>query len=894
MMRSDSFSKPNRLANSQLSGMGPEEVFDEEAAIEQFHADYSAMRLFNLTAFLLAAVALYDGIDAWRSWFSSPDRRLFSFCAIFGLLIAVVRSKWTGETPKWKSLLAGIICISASLLIVAGFTRSHPRCSGVPCSMILAGWFIVRIRGESLVHCLFLGFILAVPYLIESIEASGGFVWLESCAVSVTSALADMAGMPHARVSGGLQFNTGTLYRIASIETWGSVISLLGVALFCILAFGRYLVSSALSLSLSLVVWVVVRSSAITYLAFQNSVNSNSFHMELVCGTVGAGLVISMDQFLAALLKPIPFETFDSKYPFPSFLWNWICGLPNLAVRIPRDNSITARWRHKLFAESRKSSFITDCQWLAIVLKEMFQHPLNAIGGVIETTRGWKYSRHWRILIANSFSLLMVGTICIAAATYDNRRMDGQANSSSNKSQIVCSTETLELACKLMQESDFRKAIGFTANTIPEPAPTISDDAKQEVEFLSRHVLATNPTNQLAKYRIGMIHAINGKMEEAFREMQELAMDKFNNFPQANAWLAKAMLGQKVCGKAVDSKELIVHVELAKKWEKCDFRLPFYYSRLLEEQGDLSKAVFILKQAVTANPEYRLELARLYQRIGNVEGQIKVANEADAYFFARLDLDTEKESDRLAVSDARVLTNRPEEAAEILEEGLRRNPNAERTRRQLCKIQLFLYSLSICDKVSGKPIGNLALLEKAARTDASNPEVFSEIGKLLTFGISPTEELNEFLKNQIQLGAASAKSLLFLGDECYTKGDIPGAIKHWESALAKEPDDCTVLNNLASCLVVVSPANIDRARDLIEKANSLMPSSPDILDTWGEILLAAKRPYEAINKFEKAINLDKTREESRRKLINAYEACGMKEMAEAQSKAILQIKKIRE
>ncbi len=876
MMRFITNSEPNQFANPQLN------------ETDRSVAESTSKRFFTVAAFLIAAVALYDGIDAWRNWFSTPDRRLFSLCTILGLWIALKRSNWTGEAPKWKNFLAGIICISASLLMVACFTQSFPRCSGVSCSLILASWYIFRIRGESLVHCLFLGSTLAIPYLIELVEASGGFDWLESWAVTLTSVLTDMFGIPHARLSSGLLLKSGILDRFMSHGTWDSVISLMGVTLFCILAFRRLLVSATLSFGFSLFVWIVVRSVAMTYLSVQNSPNTIWFPMELMCVAVGASLVISMDQFLAALLTPIPFNNFDFNHPLPSFLWNWICGLPN-AVRIPLDNKIATRWRRHLLAEGKKSSLITDGEWIAIGFKKMFQHPLNAIDGVIEAARGWRQSRKWRILTANSLSLLMVGTTCIAAAMYGNRKLDGQANFYSNKSQFLCATETLELACKQMQESDFRKAIGFTAHTNPETPPTISADAKQEVEFLSRCILATKPANQSAKYRLGMILSINGNLEEASHEMQELASDKFANFPPANAWLAKTKLSQKIVGKEVDSNELFFHFEMARKWEKCDFRLPFYYARLLEERGAFSKAVFVLKQAITAKPEYMLELARLYERIGNLEGQIKVANEAEAYFFAKMNLDTEKESDRLAVSDARVLMNRPEEAAEILEEGLRRNPNAERTKRQLCKIQLFLYSLSIRKDESGKPIGNLALLEKAALTDPTNPDVSSEIGKLLTFGRSPTEKLTEIIKKQIELGEASAKSLLFLGDECYTKGDIPGAIMHWESALAKDPDDCTVLNNLASCLVVVSPASIDRASDLIAKANSLMPNNPDILDTWGEILLAAKRPHEAINKFEKAIRLDKNREESRHKLILAYEACGMKEMAEAQSKVIRQL-----
>ena len=128
-----------------------------------------------------------------------------------------------------------------------------------------------------------------------------------------------------------------------------------------------------------------------------------------------------------------------------------------------------------------------------------------------------------------------------------------------------------------------------------------------------------------------------------------------------------------------------------------------------------------------------------------------------------------------------------------------------------------------------------------------------------------------------------------MGDECYVQGDVTGAMKYWESALEKEPDNCTVLNNIASCLVKLSPPNIDRAIELITKADSLLPDNPDLLDTWGEIMFEANRPKEAVIKFEKAIRIDKNRIETRKKIVAAYEACGMKEMAEAQSKVILSL-----
>ena len=214
---------------------------------------------------------------------------------------------------------------------------------------------------------------------------------------------------------------------------------------------------------------------------------------------------------------------------------------------------------------------------MASILKDMMRHPLNAIGGFLDAFRGWRSSRNWKVLTANIFSLLMVGTVCVATATFSSRRTDGQTNSTADKSQNICSTDKLELVSMQMHEKDFRKAIGFSSNIHSDLVPNLSDAEKQDVEFFSRLILAKEPTNLLAKYRIGMIHAINGDTAGAFREMQELASEKLSDFPPAHAWLAKAKLGQKASGVSIDSKELVVHLEMAKKWDKCDFRLPFYF-----------------------------------------------------------------------------------------------------------------------------------------------------------------------------------------------------------------------------------------------------------------------------------------------------------------------------
>jgi len=133
---------------------------------------------------------------------------------------------------------------------------------------------------------------------------------------------------------------------------------------------------------------------------------------------------------------------------------------------------------------------------------------------------------------------------------------------------------------------------------------------------------------------------------------------------------------------------------------------------------------------------------------------------------------------------------------------------------------------------------DLSLLERMVETDPHNPSFSSEIANFLDHKVTPTKKLIEALKKQIELGITSVPSLLLIGKGYFSIGNLKEAQKHWELAIAKEPENAIGLNNLATCLIAISASNADRAIDMVSKANSISPNNADILDTWGEALLA--------------------------------------------------------
>ncbi|HUP81990.1 MAG TPA: hypothetical protein VM260_25790, partial [Pirellula sp.] len=414
----------------------------------------------------------------------------------------------------------------------------------------------------------------------------------------------------------------------------------------------------------------------------------------------------------------------------------------------------------------------------------------------------------------------------------------------------------------------------------------ITDLKNRYVELLSKRILSIQPANQTAHYRLGLIYNLTGQSEEAISEMTELVNGKFGECPQANAWMAKELLKQTVAGVQVTSKELMNYLELATKWKDVDFRLISYYAKMLEKLGLTDKAVAVAKQAAHGRPELNLELARLYQRLGYKEELKSAANSAEDIFSKRLNTSSEKESDRLAVAEMRKITDRLEQAAEILSEGLLNKSSGPATKRELSEIQRLMFTKSIFKTDAGVYQADIAMLEKAAETDPLNPNISGEVANLLRLNVKATSNLVTVLRNQIKQGISSASTHIAMAETFFNEGKMKSAISNWEIALDRDPTNLGVLNNLSLSLAKDDEKNIPRSLEMLAKALKLAPQNAELMDTLGDILVIAKRPIEAIAKYDLAVHFDKTRISSRKKLLEVYQANGMQDMADTIQRVI--------
>ena len=212
------------------------ETDDRETPASRMRARPTALWIELITTLLLVA-AIVAGLEFWKEWFSSVDRGICTICVMVGLVVAFCRSEWHGDMSNARLIFGIALFCIAVVTLGASYGLGRPRLAGIACGLILSAWCTLRILGESIQQSLSLGLVFAIPSFVDSFADRGGFAWLESVAISVTSGLADAVELSHVREGQKLIFGMGIADRFSCVDNWDSVLSFFSIAVCCILCF---------------------------------------------------------------------------------------------------------------------------------------------------------------------------------------------------------------------------------------------------------------------------------------------------------------------------------------------------------------------------------------------------------------------------------------------------------------------------------------------------------------------------------------------------------------------------------------------------------------------------------------------------------------------------------
>jgi len=294
--------------------------------------------------------------------------------------------------------------------------------------------------------------------------------------------------------------------------------------------------------------------------------------------------------------------------------------------------------------------------------------------------------------------------------------------------------------------------------------------------------------------------------------------------------------------------------------------------KLFVTEGKRAEAVFALERLVESFPDY----APAYNDLGVLYGDQGNAEKALAAYEKSVSLDPENATFRKNLADFYyVAMTQPDAAVPQYEKALVLNPHDTETLLILGNIQVesenvrkaracYLNVLEIdpTNELAGKMFD--ALDARGQECVEGDPESLLREARVLA-GRGLTDRAIGKLETLLHVSPGHALAYNDLGFLHYRKGDTATACCHYEKAVALNPDDPTLLKNLADLYFVEA----GRMEDALRIYHRILQGDPDDLDALkaiGSICVQRSLLEDASVFFERILNINPQDEEARKTL----------------------------
>jgi tetratricopeptide (TPR) repeat protein len=458
------------------------------------------------------------------------------------------------------------------------------------------------------------------------------------------------------------------------------------------------------------------------------------------------------------------------------------------------------------------------------------------------------------------------------------------------------------LAGKLMQKTTL---MGWYQNQSIKIVDEIVEGRKESVEptaeqiakadlMLSR-ILQLGDGNIPSRFYVAQQNIAIGRVDVARGIISQIAPDNRPGLAEAHEWMAKDILSRAARGEQVSEEVLRHHLQNSLERFDLNFEPALYeiYASMLDREKRFNEAARLLTKAGEISPVYQLKVVDYLTKkklTNQAKGQADLLVSKVENAVANPNSKPEDIArDVVLAASAYSMTNRIDESLVFLEKHPPNQFNMADWRR--------LYSENFREKFrkslvrsDGRMQVNLNFLSAAIRSDPTNVAVQSEIQVLDEVGIASTPEQRKALINLIAQQGSSLVPKIVLANSALAEGKIDEAITYYELILAEVPEFTIALNNLAKVLSKKTPPEIDKARQLIDKAISITPNIAECRDTKGDIEAQAGNNDSAVTEYLKALELAPARLTTREKLIKLYESQGNESEASKQTELLQKVK----
>ncbi len=489
--------------------------------------------------------------------------------------------------------------------------------------------------------------------------------------------------------------------------------------------------------------------------------------------------------------------------------------------------------------------------------------PVDLAGEFLDLFSCWRQSRRWT-------SVLMILPVALVAIIMGSLVAVGKLSDPNAKAAWY--------AERAMKEIELAKAAELEkATASKESTGTASKQLPEFVDMLFRRVLQINQNNKFARFYVAAQMDRYGSRGSARQIMESLATTKTTGYTKAHTWLAMDLVERAQKGEAINLETLKYHLKRGTSGDEVPPSLLLIYSQLLQQENKTAESQEFLKRAAEFEPKLLLNAIAVYN-----QNSLSVQARATADMLVekiKNKIDENDGENIVLTSQALMLTNRIDEAMEVLQKGSKRFPNSSKLARELSnayRIKFRATAVRLSDKVNV----NLDFLNAAIVIDPTNINVQEELMLLSKLGIWQNEAIIDTLRARIATTGTSYVARLLLAETAYGRGKLEDAINEYEVVLAELPRMTLALNNLAMMYTQLTPPKLDEAMSLIDRAIEAEPKVAEFHDSRGDILVLQKRKEDAIESYLLALASSPERVETREKLIAVYEDTDQKEKAD--------------
>ncbi len=507
-------------------------------------------------------------------------------------------------------------------------------------------------------------------------------------------------------------------------------------------------------------------------------------------------------------------------------------------------------------------------------LSEMLSNPFRTAQGIIEYGLAWMYTRQWFAVLA--FLPVLFIVFGLVGLTIYGWSID--------KNTLV-QRYSIWSDIELGKESVLTNAVA----TNPQSDELMKVEGVSKFgELLLSRILQLEKSDTRSRYLVALQIANRGRRGQARQLMRQIAPARNSGFPPAHAWLSIDRLQQGPLRDNTAKTILLNDLEVAATWGGTGTKLREILASLLESEGRTGDAIKILQATAELDAGVWVRLVEVATKHGRKQPAEDASLKAKAIFAHRIAEKTATELDFINLARLWAIEQNPDEAITQTLQGLTQFPESRNLRFVLSECYRVKFLTSLRETESDLQF-NIEFLDEALKADPTNPAVSEEVAKLMARGGAVSPVLKMAMEKQLADGKSTTMTHLMLATHWLKKEDFESAIPHLEVANRKSPNAPVVLNNLALALIRVSPDNSQTARELIDRALVISGPHAELFDSQGEIRMLSGDYVGAVASLESAIGLDGKRINTRKRLIEAYEKAGLKDMISVQKQKILDL-----